>query len=88
MFPGRIHTGWVVGTGMKEDDGTVRSGGNCAKELVAGETDRLGIIVLVGDRFYSDVPEDSEVVDYRIARQACLTPREAKFDSPQVGSGI
>jgi len=63
LFPGRIYTGWVVSTGMKENDGTVRSGGNGAKELVAGEADGLGVIVLVGDRFDSDVPEDGDVID-------------------------
>lgn len=55
---------------MKEDDGTVRSGGNGAKELVTGEADGLGVVVLVGDRFDSDVPEDSEVVYCRITYQA------------------
>lgn len=72
---------------MKENDGTVRSGGNGAKELVAGEADGLGIVVLVGDGFDPDVPEYSEVVYCRTTRQGRLAPREANSDSPQVGSG-
>jgi len=87
LFPGRIYTGRVVSTGMKENNGTVRSGGNCAKELAAGEADGLGIVVLVGDGFDPDVPEDSEVVYYRITRQGRSAAREANSDSPQVGSG-
>ena len=85
LFPGRVYTGWVVSTGVKEDDGTVRGGGNGAKELVAGKADGLGVVVVVGEGFDSDVPEDSEVVCYRITHQINLTPRGENSDIPQVG---
>ena len=50
---------------MKEDGGAVRSGCKGAEELIAGESDSLGVVVLVGDGFDSNVPEDSEVVHYK-----------------------
>lgn len=62
LFLGRIYTGRVVGAGVKEEDGTVRSGGKGSEELIAGETDGLGVVVFVGGRIDSDVSEDSEVV--------------------------
>lgn len=68
LFPGRVYTGRVVSAGVKEDDGTFRSGCESTEELVAGEADSLGIVVLVGEGFDSDVPEDSEVVYYKKQR--------------------
>jgi hypothetical protein len=62
LFLGRIDTGRVMRAGMEEEDGTVQSGGKGTEELVAGKTNRLGIVILVGERIDSDVPEDGEVV--------------------------
>ena len=50
---------------MKEEDGTVRSGRKGVEELAAGETNSLGVVVLVGGRVDSNVPEDSEMVYYK-----------------------
>jgi len=73
---------------MKEDDGTVGSGGKGAEELIAGEGDSLGVVVLVGDGFDSNVPEDREVVHWKKkTHQARLTLRGVNSNTPHVGSG-
>ena len=65
LFLGRIYSGRIMSTGVKEEDGAVRSGGKGAEELITSEADGLGIVVLVGGRIDPDVLEDSEVVCYK-----------------------
>ena len=62
LFPGGIYAGRVVGAGVEEEDGAVGSGGKDGEELVAGETDGLGIVILVSGGLDSDVSEDSKMV--------------------------
>ena len=71
LFLGRIYASRVVSAGVKEEDGTVRSGGKSAEELIAGKADSLGVVILVGGRVYSDVLEDSKVV-YCENRKECI----------------
>jgi len=56
LFPGGIYTGRVVSTGVKEEDGSVRSGGKGAQELVAGKANGLGVVVFVSGRIDPDIP--------------------------------
>ena len=63
---------------MKEEDGTVRGGGEDAKELAAAEADCPGIVVLVGGRIDPDVPEDGEVV-YCEGRSGIFNTPKGKF---------
>jgi len=62
LLPSGIYTGRVVSAGVEKKDRTVRSGGESAEEFVAGEANSLGVVVLVGGRVDSDVPENSKVV--------------------------
>ena len=72
---------------MKEKDGTVRSGGEGIEELVAGEANGLGVVVLVGGRIDPDVPEDGKVVYCdKIKYQAYSTLREVSSNILHVGS--
>ena len=86
LFPGRIYASWVVGACVKEKDGTVWSRGKGGEESVTSETDCLGIIILVGERFDPDISEDTEMVCYKITHQIYFTLHQANSNIPHVGS--